>query len=160
MTRSLVLHSADTCSCHFDRLGQGCGALGKLLLACEVTDRLQQQWVACFPPRKHNKWNHSGLKDISFCMCVHAVWHFVASFYTWPSKYWVVNYEDMWGHPQPPQCACHDKFTALCNLHCVCMLGFISVWHRYCLVSCPVRNHHLAYSMKGGSHRSDNSDLA
>ena len=21
----------------------------------------------------------------------------------------------MWGHPQPPQCACHDRFTALCN---------------------------------------------
>ena len=82
VTTSLVLHSADTCSCHFDRLGQGCGALGRLLLACEVTDRLQQQSVACFPPRKHNKWNHSGLKDISLCMCVHAVWHFVTLFYT------------------------------------------------------------------------------
>ena len=55
VTTSLVLHSADTCSGHFDRLGQGCGVLGKLLLACEVTYRLQQQSVASFMPRKHNK---------------------------------------------------------------------------------------------------------
>ena len=67
MTTSLVLHNADTCSCHFDRLGQGCGALGKLLLASMVTDRLQQQSVASFSPKKHKKWNHFSLNNISFC---------------------------------------------------------------------------------------------